>query len=67
MVSLNKALFAECSLLKVVDLWASLNDNDGYDADSLSIVFSNSKIISAIVFSKLVDSGLVNYSDKVMS
>ncbi len=51
--------------VQVVDLWASVDNDPNFHGDSLAVVFSCSKVISAIVFAGLVDMGLVNYADKV--
>ena len=52
---------------KVVDLTGKRKpeEHPDYDRDSLQVVFSSSKVVSAIVVAKLVDEGRLDYKDKV--
>lgn len=47
---------------KVVDLWGSVNPDDGFDADSLVTVFSSGKSLEAIVIAWLAGCDLVEYN-----
>jgi len=53
--------------LRVVDLWGTSVEakDQNYDGDSLQVVFSCTKNLSAIAMATLIDRGLLNYSDKV--
>ena len=52
---------------KVVDLVGkrSTNKHANYHHDSIQVVFSSSKVVSAIVMAMLVDQGRLDYQDKV--
>ena len=50
---------------KVIDLWGTLNTNDGYNADTLTTVFSSTKSITAIMMAMARDRDLLEYSDKI--
>ena len=57
---------------RVVDLWGSCNEPgvstapaEGYDADTLQIVFSSTKACSSVVMAVAADRGLFKYADKV--
>lgn len=50
---------------KVVDLWASVNDEPGFSADSLVNVFSSGKSLESIAIASLVGKGLINYSARI--
>ncbi len=54
---------------RVVDLWGTSAEarDQRYDGDSLQLVFSNTKTVTALVVASLVDRGLVSYDDKVTS
>ena len=52
----------------VVDLVGGVRDKDGtipYDADTLNIVFSTTKGITALAVAMCVERGLINYNEKV--
>lgn len=52
----------------VVDLVGGVRDKDGtipYDADTLQIVFSTTKGITALAVAMCVERGLINYNEKV--
>ena len=53
----------------VVDLWGSAEEEEeeeeGYTADSLAVVFSTSKNLTAVVMAKMVEKGLVRYEDRI--
>lgn len=62
------ALAIEINGSLVVDLWAGLADRDAarmWRNDTMQVVFSATKGIAATVIAKLVDAGLVRYSDPV--
>jgi CubicO group peptidase (beta-lactamase class C family) len=50
---------------KVVDLWASTTNDDGFSADSLINVFSSGKSLESIAIASLVGKGLVRYDAKI--
>ena len=50
---------------QVVDLWGTCVGDSRFDGDSLSIVFSSTKTLTAIAVATLVDHGLISYEDKV--
>lgn len=53
---------------KVVDLWGGHFDKDAstpYDSDTLQLVFSTTKGITAIAVAMCVERGLLSYSEKV--
>ncbi len=52
----------------VVDVWASAagSRNAGYNGDSLQIVCSSTKSLSALAVASLVDRGLIRYGDGVV-
>jgi CubicO group peptidase (beta-lactamase class C family) len=50
---------------KVVDLWASVSNDDSFSADSLVNVFSSGKSLEAIAMASLVGKGLLNYQAKI--
>ena len=50
---------------KVVDLWGSATGDDSYNGDTLQMVFSSTKSLTAIAVACLVDRGLLDYSEKV--
>ncbi len=56
---------------RVVDLWGVADDakpepeKQPYDGDSLQIIFSNTKTVTAIAVASLVDRGLIEYHDKI--
>ncbi|CAG8760444.1 15417_t:CDS:2, partial [Acaulospora morrowiae] len=52
----------------VVDLRGGMADVEGgkvYDEDTLQLVFSSTKVLSGIVIARLVENGLLDYSDKI--
>ena len=52
----------------VVDLNASINpDEQSYSADTMQCVFSSGKTVASIVVAKLVEQGLMNYGDKIVT
>lgn len=54
---------------KVVDLWGGTFDESGskpYDEDTLQLVFSTTKGITAIAVAMCVERGLLSYDDKVV-
>jgi CubicO group peptidase (beta-lactamase class C family) len=50
---------------KVVDLWASVTEEEDFSADSLSNVFSSGKSLEAVAIASLVGRGLLSYTEKV--
>ncbi len=52
---------------RVVDLWGSATGNDSYDGDSLQTVFSSTKVLAATAIACLVDRGLLDYNEKVVT
>ena len=52
---------------KVVDLHGrgEKNRDKGYNADSLQVVFSTSKVVTAIVVAWMVDKGYLSYEERV--
>lgn len=50
---------------KVVDLWSSATNDDGFSADSLANVFSSGKSLEAIAMASLVSRGLLSYDDPI--
>ena len=55
-------------IFQVVDLYGSSSDtrNKGkYNGDSLQVVYSSSKSLTAIAIASLVDKKLLRYEDKV--
>jgi len=50
---------------RVVDLWGTIDKNSGYDGDSLTNCFSNTKSLTAIMMAMAVDRGLLCYDDKI--
>ena len=52
----------------VVDLSASFNpDDQSYSADTMQCVFSSGKTVASIIVAKLVEQGLMNYGDKIVT
>ena len=49
----------------VVDLWGNNEEEQNYNADSLQLIFSSTKILESLCFASLVDKGLINYDDLV--
>ncbi|CAG8540236.1 1563_t:CDS:2, partial [Cetraspora pellucida] len=52
----------------VVDLQggiANMATGSAYDAETLQLVFSSSKVLSGIVIARLVEQGLLNYDEKI--
>lgn len=52
---------------KVVDLWGTAVGDTQYNGDSLQVVFSSTKCLTAIAMGALIDQGLISYDDKVSS
>ncbi len=52
---------------KVVDLWADTTGSAGFSADSLANVFSSGKSLEAIAIAALVDQGLIDYDEKIIT
>jgi len=50
---------------KVVDLWGRLDKTNGFDGDSLTTVFSNTKTLTSIMMAIAVDKGWIKYEDKI--
>ena len=50
---------------RVVDLWASANNDSAFTADSLINVFSSGKSLEAILLAMLVDRGLLSYDASI--
>ena len=50
---------------RVVDLWASADNDATFTADSLINVFSSGKSLEAIMLAMLVDRGLLNYDASI--
>ena len=50
---------------KVVDLWASADNNDAFTGDSIVNVFSSGKSLEAIAVGSLVAQGLIDYEAKI--
>ena len=50
---------------RVVDLWGSATDDDGFSPDSIVNVFSSGKSLEAIAIAHLVGRGLLDYSARV--
>ena len=50
---------------KVIDLWGTVNKTDGYNADTLTTVFSSTKSITAIMMAMARDRDLLEYSDRI--
>ncbi len=50
---------------KVVDLWASANGDDAFNADSLVNIFSSGKSLEALALALLADQGLIDYNARV--
>jgi len=50
---------------KVVDLWASVNNDESFGSNSLMTVFSSGKAIECLAIAYLVDRGLLTYDDKI--
>ena len=50
---------------KVIDLWGTVNKNSGFNADSLTTVYSSTKSITAIMIAMAKDRGLLHYSDPI--
>jgi len=50
---------------KVVDLWASVNGDGTFSADSLVNVFSSGKSLEAIAIASLVGKGLLRYDARI--
>ena len=50
---------------KVVDLVGRVDPNNGFNADSLTNVFSSTKSFTAIMIAMAKDSGLLDYGDKI--
>jgi len=50
---------------KVVDLWGTVDKTSGFDADSLTNVFSSTKSLTAIMMAMAKDRGLLDYADKI--
>ena len=51
---------------RVVDLWASVREGDGFSADSLVNVFSSGKSLEAIAMAWLYGKGLLTYDARVI-
>ena len=49
----------------VVDLWASLNSDENFSADSLVNVFSSGKSLESILLAILADRGLLDFNAQV--
>ena len=50
---------------KVVDLVGRVDPNNGFNADSLTNVFSSTKNLTAIMIAMAKDNGLLDYGDKI--
>jgi CubicO group peptidase (beta-lactamase class C family) len=50
---------------RVVDLWASADDNSQFSPNSLINVFSSGKSLEAIAMASLVGKGLLDYNNKI--
>lgn len=50
---------------KVIDLWASVDNNQQFTGDSLVNVFSSGKSLEAIALASLVGKGLLDYDAKI--
>jgi len=50
---------------KVIDLWGRLDKSNGYNGDSLTTVYSNTKTLTAIMMAIAVDKGWIQYQDKI--
>ncbi len=50
---------------KVVDLWASVDNDPNYSPNKLAMVFSSTKSITSVMVATLVDQELISYGDKV--
>jgi CubicO group peptidase (beta-lactamase class C family) len=51
---------------KVVDLWATAQGEENFNADSIVNVFSSGKSLEAIAIASLVDKGLLRYEAKII-
>ena len=50
----------------VVDLWASVNSDENFSADSLVNVFSSGKSLESILLAMLADRGLLDFNARVI-
>jgi CubicO group peptidase (beta-lactamase class C family) len=50
---------------KVVDLWASVGNSEGFSADAKTTIFSSGKSMEAIAIGMLVSQGLIDYDAKI--
>lgn len=50
---------------KVVDLWGSAGNSEGYSADSMTTIFSSGKSMEAIAIGMLFSQGLIDYDAKI--
>ncbi len=51
---------------RVVDLWASVEDDAGFSPDSIVNIFSSGKSLEAIAIASLVGRGLLDYQAKIV-